>query len=80
MGLAMTFYYICAIMMIALTQTIFTDLTAPGAFFMFFGFNLFGALFVFFCMKDTRGLSFEECQRLYSPKNDEKTQNQTTLK
>ena len=47
------------LVMAAFSNTFFTKLGNAGTFYMFFGFNLVGAIYVFICMKETKGKTRE---------------------
>ena len=69
-SLASMVLWLCVLIMALFSQTFFTDLTIPGTFYMFFGINLAGGIFLTFCMKETKGLSREKQITLYSRDDD----------
>ena len=69
-SLASMVLWLCVLIMALFSQTFFTDLTIPGTFYMFFGINLAGGIFLTFCMKETKGLTREKQITLYSRDDD----------
>ena len=54
------------------TNAMFDGLGSAGTFFFFAGGSLASAVFFFFFLKETKGLSRDECQKLYSRNKGER--------
>ena len=49
----------------------FNILTPPGVYMWFIALQIFSASFIYYFVKETKGLSKEECESLYQKKHDD---------